>query len=360
MSHSTPCVSVIMSVYNGSHYLREAIDSILNQSFSDFEFIIINDCSTDDTEDILTGYARRDNRVVLLKNEENLGLTKSLNKGLVIARGDYIARQDADDISLPERLNKQIEILENYREVILVSCNLELVDADGKSIQRIYRDCLPEILQWHLLFYNHIGGHSQVVFRRRPVVELGGYSEHYRYAQDYELWLRLAGAGKFLILPDILLHYRYIHSESISAKFRAKQEEFALLAAKSSITSLIDQDVDLSEIANLKRFWELRFPEAQQAKAVHGLLSQIYNAFLEQIINQSPSKHQLSRQIRALIGERFTQWLQTLSAYQINELLIVSHYALMWNPKTVSNYYLNRVSSSARHHLLKRDLSFKL
>ena len=101
-----PKVSVVMSVHNGSHYLHEAVESILNQTFTDFEFITIDDFSTDSSWEILTKYADQDQRIKLFKNEENLGLTKSLNKGLKLAQGDYIARQDADDVSLPERFEK--------------------------------------------------------------------------------------------------------------------------------------------------------------------------------------------------------------------------------------------------------------
>ncbi|PSO83704.1 MAG: hypothetical protein BRC41_11810, partial [Cyanobacteria bacterium QH_9_48_43] len=107
MSEPFSKISVVMPVYNGANYIREAVESILNQTFTDFEFIVIDDCSTDRSWEILTKYANQDQRVKLFKNEENLGVTKSLNKGLKLAQGDYIARQDADDVSLPERFEKQ-------------------------------------------------------------------------------------------------------------------------------------------------------------------------------------------------------------------------------------------------------------
>ena len=103
-----PKVSVVMSAYNGERYLREAVESILNQTFNDFEFIIIDDGSTNSTGQILSSYAAQDPRIVLIRNRENIGLTKSLNKGLALARGEYIARMDADDVSLPNRFSEQV------------------------------------------------------------------------------------------------------------------------------------------------------------------------------------------------------------------------------------------------------------
>jgi len=113
-----PKISVIMSVYNGEKYLREAIESILNQTFRDFEFIIINDGSTDKTSEILSSY--NDPRIVIINNKRNIGLTKSLNKGLKMVKGEYIARQDADDVSLPERLERMVNFLDMNRDVGLL------------------------------------------------------------------------------------------------------------------------------------------------------------------------------------------------------------------------------------------------
>ena len=120
-------MSVIMPVYNGEKYLKEAIDSILNQTFSDFEFIIVNDCSSDNTEDIIKSY--KDNRIVYLKNEENSGVATTLNRGLDIAKGEYIARMDADDISLPKRFEKQVDFMDKNKNCIICGSNTELFGA---------------------------------------------------------------------------------------------------------------------------------------------------------------------------------------------------------------------------------------
>ena len=174
MNKSQPKVSVLMSVYNGSQYLRESVESILNQTFTNFEFIIINDCSTDKTGEILTVSANQDNRITLINNEENIGLTRSLNKGLKIAKGEYIARQDADDISLPERLERQVESLDKNPEAVLISCDLDLINAKGDRVGSFRRSCDSNLVAWYLLFYNHLAGHSHVMFRRKSVLNLGG------------------------------------------------------------------------------------------------------------------------------------------------------------------------------------------
>jgi len=125
-----PEVTVLMSVYNGEKYLREAIDSILNQTFTDFEFLIVNDGSTDRTAEILRSYD--DPRIIIINNEKNIGLTKSLNIGLRMAKGEYIARMDADDVSMPERLQKQIELLNQKKNTGLVGTYYTIINEKGK------------------------------------------------------------------------------------------------------------------------------------------------------------------------------------------------------------------------------------
>ena len=134
MSMDSPKVSVIMSVYNGEKYLKEAINSILNQTFKDYEFIIVNDASTDKSIKILEEYAKKDNRIGLIHNEKNIGLTRSLNKAIKSANGAYIARQDADDISLPPRLEEEVNFLDKHPTVGLVGSYAWMIDEKGKIL----------------------------------------------------------------------------------------------------------------------------------------------------------------------------------------------------------------------------------
>ena len=184
---SNPKISVIMSVYKGEKYLSEAIESILNQTITDFEFIIVNDGSTDNSLDIIQSYD--DERIKILNNEKNIGLTKSLNKALKQANGEYIARQDADDISLPNRFEEQIKYLEKHLEVALLGTIAYLIDKKGKIVGKRVVLAKPSLKD---LFKDNQFIHGSVMFKKEVIEKLGGYNELIRYSQDYELWLRIA------------------------------------------------------------------------------------------------------------------------------------------------------------------------
>lgn len=179
-------VSVVMSVYNGEKYLREAIDSVLNQTFKDFEFIIINDGSTDETQEILESY--NDSRIILI-HQKNMGLTKSLNKGIALAKGEYIARQDADDISMPERLEKQIEFLKHHKSIILLGTAAQIIDEKGVHLYTTEYPCDYSSIR-KAMKHNNYFIHGSVMFRRQYFFEVGGYRELFFTAQDCDLWLR--------------------------------------------------------------------------------------------------------------------------------------------------------------------------
>lgn len=215
-----PKVTVLMSVYNGEKYLGEAIDSIVQQTFTDFEFIIINDGSTDGTIQILKSY--NDPRIVVI-NQFNAGLTKSLNKGIDLARGKYIARMDSDDISLPERLKKQVDFMETNAEVGVCGTWVSAFKPDCSVVWRYPVE--PEIIRSFLLFWVPLA-HPSVIFRRSLLVEKKlFYSEEFIYAQDYEFWHRCAENSPLANLPEVLLKYR-LSSESVSSKSNKQQRDF--------------------------------------------------------------------------------------------------------------------------------------
>jgi glycosyltransferase involved in cell wall biosynthesis len=215
MSNLAPKVSVVMSVYNGFRYLRQSIESILNQTFTEFEFIIVNDGSTDRSLEVLESYAKQDNRIRLI-NQQNMGLTKSLNKAIAIARSDLIARMDADDISMPERFERQIEYLENHPECLAVGCEVLQIDRDGAPICKMGIPLSHEEIEAKLLKGN--GGvirHPAVMIRRDALLAIGCYRETFETAQDLDLFLRLGQKGQLANLPDVLLEYR-LHLESVN------------------------------------------------------------------------------------------------------------------------------------------------
>jgi glycosyltransferase involved in cell wall biosynthesis len=201
----TPEVSVIMSVYNSETTLEAAVDSILGQSFENFEFIIVNDGSSDKTADILKRCEGKDKRVRVLTNETNIGLTRSLNKAISASSGRYIARQDADDLSLPDRMGKQIVFLRDHPEIALLGTSKAVLDGSGKVIGT---NPLPELPDYNRLLKSNCFAHGSVMIRREVLEETGGYNEDFRMSQDYELWLRIAKTRRIANLPEPLYGVR--------------------------------------------------------------------------------------------------------------------------------------------------------
>lgn len=213
-----PRVTVLMAVYNGAAYVRQAVESILAQTFRDFEFLIINDGSTDDSRKILSSYD--DPRIRILDNYENIGLTRSLNRGLATARGDLIARQDADDVSHSTRLEKQVAFMDARPEIALVGAQARYITEHGQphSSRIWWKATTPAGIRFQLLFDSAFF-HTAVVFRSRIVWErLGGYDETFVTSQDFELWSRLLVSFQASNLSDILIDQRS-HPATVSANY---------------------------------------------------------------------------------------------------------------------------------------------
>jgi hypothetical protein len=205
-SGRAPAVTVLMAVYNGERFLRQAIDSVLTQTFSDFEFVIVDDGSTDRSREILAGYT--DPRIRPLWNSANLGLTRSLNRGLAASTAELVARQDADDISEPRRLERQVGYLERHPEIAALGTWYTKIGLDGAPLGLRRLPCDPLEVRWAMLFYCPLI-HSAVVFRRSALAaRTGFYDEQFSYAQDYDLWSRLAEHGAIGNLGEYLLRLR--------------------------------------------------------------------------------------------------------------------------------------------------------
>ena len=246
-----PLISVLMSVYNGEKYLREAIESILAQTFADFEFLIINDGSTDSSRDIILSYS--DARIRLIDNEEKIGLTKSLNKGISLARGKYIARMDADDISMPERIEKQVGYMDIAEDYVLVGAGAYLIDANGNEIGRLDRPFTHEEILGHIFFFNPVI-HPSVMFRKAPILKIGGYNPDIQKAQDYDLWLRLVDFNmKFCNLPSLLIKHRE-HEYSIEAVSFDDQEKYARATLKQAIKKNLNLDASEYHIVFIRKY----------------------------------------------------------------------------------------------------------
>lgn len=205
-----PKVTILMPVYNGEKYLKPAIDSILSQTYSDFEFIIINDGSTDETAKIILEY--NDNRIIFINNQENIGYTPILNQGIKIAKGEYIARMDSDDISLPDRLKKQIEFLDKNQNIGICGTWYKTF---GYEENEIKWSLTHNEIKINLLFQNVLG-HPTVMFRKNLFKEYNlEYNTSYMPAEDYELWSRATEYFEFANIPEFLFLYR-THESNIS------------------------------------------------------------------------------------------------------------------------------------------------
>lgn len=227
-----PKISVIMSFYNDEKYISQAVVSILQQTFSDFEFIIVNDGSKDSSEKIVKNFG--DSRIKIIKNRENLGLTKSLNIALNQARGEYIARMDADDIAQATRLEKQVKFLDENPGIALVGCWVEFIDSEGKSTGIKKFPTSDSEIRKVLLSYLPFR-HPTLMIRKKVLDEVGFYDESFLYAQDYELILRISTKFQLANLPKVLLKYRNWPEGSISYSKQKQQEFFALKARFKAI-----------------------------------------------------------------------------------------------------------------------------
>lgn len=207
-------LSVLMTVYNGGCFLAPALDSILNQTFRDFEFIIVNDGSTDGTRECLEVYAQKDARICLLHQEKNQGLTAALNLGLSQAQGRYLARMDADDISMPERFERQLDWLETHPDCGVLGTAYRIMDACGTTQLDCHFANEHHFLLWYLCFQNPLA-HPTVMLRTELLREAGGYREEARYSEDFDLWWRLATVTEIGFLPEVLVSLRR-HSGCVS------------------------------------------------------------------------------------------------------------------------------------------------
>jgi glycosyltransferase involved in cell wall biosynthesis len=208
-----PLISVVMPVYNAERYLNDSIQSILNQTFKDFEFIIINDGSTDHSKKILEKFKKEDKRIVLINNTKNLGLQKTLNRGLKIAKGRYIARMDADDISLPNRLGIQFSYLEKNKDIFLIGGSAIVIDEEGEKIGSLLKGNNPKKIQKKLLKYNPFV-HPSIMFRNTKEFF---YREKFICSEDYDLYLRMISNKKLIVnIPDFLIRYRITKNSFVS------------------------------------------------------------------------------------------------------------------------------------------------
>ena len=259
---SKPVVTVLMSVYNGEKYLREAIDSILEQSYRDFEFVIYDDCSTDSSAAIIESYG--DERIVFRRNESNQGLTRNLSDGVAKARGKYIARMDADDIALPQRLEKQVDWMDAHTDVAILGSQVVYFNEKGGS--GVTREPLDDETIKAMLLVSFTMLHPTIMIRKELLSACGvNYDPSFRYSQDHALYFDcMRRHFKFANHPEPLLKMR-AHGESISRARHGAQQECSTRARNAFLEAIgILNIFDCDELAVYNSLASGEFPESAE------------------------------------------------------------------------------------------------
>jgi glycosyltransferase involved in cell wall biosynthesis len=259
ISDKNPKISVIMSVYNAQRYLQEAIDSLLQQTFKNFEFIIINDGSTDATIDILNRY--NDHRIIIINHPRNLGLARSLNNAIGLAKGKYIARMDADDISLPHRLSKQLTYLEHNPEIAVLGSAYYEIDEYNNVSKLVQLFCEDEQIKRQLCLGQFSIAHPTAMIRKDALLDVGAYNENLMFTQDKDLWIRLAGKGyKFANLREPTLKKRELKNHPYYEDFIKKHRisrDYVYSMNSSIVNSLWEKykDLEIPPLSESKLNW---------------------------------------------------------------------------------------------------------
>lgn len=227
---TSPTISVLMSVYNGRKYVAEAIESILAQTFADFEFLILDDGSKDDSLPILRRCEEKDERVKVI-SRPNKGLTRTLNELLALSKGEFVARMDCDDVALPERFAIQVKALRDDPALVCVGGAFQLIDGEGRLLTTLHPPADDADIQKQALAGHGAICHPAAMIRRSALLQINGYDEQFKTAQDLDLWLRLGEFGKLANVPQAVLKFR-LHEGSISETKRLEQRKSARLACE--------------------------------------------------------------------------------------------------------------------------------
>lgn len=309
-----PDVSVIMSVHNGALYLADAIESILQQSVENFEFIIVNDGSTDNSAEIIRSYGDRDKRIVILINEKRMGLTGSLNRALAVAKGKFIARQDADDISVADRLESQLKVFAGNSEVGLVGTAITFINKDGQPGKTLLVPENDTVIRWQML-YRNIFKHASIMIRSIVLKEHNlQYDESLIYAQDYDFWSRILMYCRGYNIQRPLVFYR-VHEYQISTMFSEKQQQLADNIGAKAVNRLGVAGIGPEQQSKL-RAWSRSLPE----KLTRDDMAFLRKYFmLLAAFAQQPFVDPL--QVR-IISKKFVEYcLRSVSMHQVHDLV---------------------------------------
>jgi hypothetical protein len=275
-------ISVLMSVLNGEKYLAQAIESILGQTFSDFEFLIMDDGSTDSTPSILEKYAQQDARIRLFRHETRQGVAHSSNELLELARCEWIARLDADDIALAHRLQAQWTFVQAHPKTVLLGGGIQHIDEHGAVLAHIW---IPydgtARSAWELCFANNFP-HSATFYRRDVALQAGGY-EIRRFGEEYRLWVACIGKGELHTLQKVVTYYR-IHNQSATTLDIQENEQVGEMFALTRLRGLLGNDVDVDEMRIIRRAWrEGHFPHPSLAPMMNAWWAKLLVAVRQEV-----------------------------------------------------------------------------
>jgi hypothetical protein len=274
-----PRVSVVMTVYNGARLVGESIESVLGQTFADFEFIIVDDGSTDETPAVLATYARRDGRISVHTQPHNLGFREALNQGCRLARASLIARLDADDISLPNRFERQVAFLDAHPDVGVVGSAVQLVDERGvRGIVKSF-PADPDLVAWSMLFFNSLA-HPAVMLRRALLEQVGFYPAGCQGGtEDYAVFMALSRVTRLANLPGVYLLYR-TWAQSMTARSWEAQERDAGRILRESLAAWWQIEVTHEQASLLRGLSRDQYPQSSgELRAIAGLIPTMLDAF---------------------------------------------------------------------------------
>ena len=254
MLKPTPTVSVVLCIYNGETYLRQAIDSVLRQSFSNFELLLVDDGSTDNTLGIIREFAKQDSRCVVLTGP-NQGLIGSRNMGIAHAQAEFIALMDADDICMPRRLSTQLQYMQANPECVAVGSQVLLIDPEARPIKPLLTEVTHQAIDAaHMAGWGGAIINPSAMIRKSAFMQVGKYQKDFLHAEDMDMFLRLAEVGKLANIPEILLHYRQ-HPASVGYQHASTQQASAAqaTAAARQRRGLLKESTRLNSMHTAKR-----------------------------------------------------------------------------------------------------------
>jgi glycosyltransferase involved in cell wall biosynthesis len=308
-----PAISVIMPAFNAERFVAESVESVLSQTFKDFELVVVNDGSRDRTAEILDRY--RDRRIVRIDHKDNQGLARTLNHGLKAAKGEFVARLDSDDVALPTRLEEQVAFLSRDTGTVIVGSNCEEIDEAGTYIRTWHYPLDDTDIRWHTLFHCSFV-HSSVMFRTAILRSNGlNYDVKAVYAQDYELWSRLLSYGRGANIRQPLVKYR-THTRQISQQRLREQNKVRDRVSRMNLKRRgVANDASEGDLGILRK-WVMQGPRINDTHDIE--LGRVLLRILDDFAGCSDVDAKAARDLRRMWVKRL---LEAASARQVPALV---------------------------------------